>query len=68
MSILGAEAVVRRRGAELGVDLANAQVLDPESSGLREKFGVEYARLRAHKGMTEDRAREIMATSHISAP
>lgn len=60
LSILGAEAVVRRRGAELGVDLANAQVLDPESSGLREKFGVEYARLRAHKGMTEDRAREII--------
>jgi phosphate acetyltransferase len=60
LSILGAEAVVRRRGAELGVDLANAQVLDPESSGLRDKFGAEYARLRAHKGMTEDRAREIM--------
>jgi len=60
LSILGAEAVVRRRGAELGVDLANAQVLDPESSELRDKFGAEYARLRAHKGMTEDRAREIM--------
>jgi phosphate acetyltransferase len=60
LSILGTEAVVRRRGAELGVDLANAQVLDPESSGLREKFGAEYARLRAHKGMTEDRAREII--------
>ena len=60
LSILGAEAIVRRRGAELGVDLADAQVLDPESSGLRDKFGVEYTRLRAHKGMTEDRAREIM--------
>ncbi len=60
LSILGAEAVVRRRGAELGVDLANAQVLDPESNGLRDKFGAEYARLRAHKGITEDRAREIM--------
>ena len=60
LSILGAEAVVRRRGAELGVDLANAQVLDPESSGLRDEFGAEYARLRAHKGMTEDRAREII--------
>ncbi len=60
LSILGAEAVVRRRGAELGVDLANARVLDPESSGLRDEFGAEYARLRAHKGMTEDRAREIM--------
>ncbi|HZC08430.1 MAG TPA: phosphate acetyltransferase, partial [Mycobacterium sp.] len=60
LSILGAEATVRRRGAELGVDLSDARVLDPESSGLRDEFGAEYARLRAHKGMTEDRAREIM--------
>ena len=60
LTILGTEAVVRRRGAELGVDLSDARVLDPESSGLRDEFGAEYARLRAHKGMTEDRAREIM--------
>jgi phosphate acetyltransferase len=60
LSIVGAEATVRRRGAELGVDLSNAQVLDPGSSGLLDNFGAEYARLRAHKGMTEDRAREIM--------
>src|SRR3984957_2262815 len=60
LTILGTEAVVRRRGAELGVDLSDARVLDPESSGLRDEFGADYARLRAHKGMTEDRAREIM--------
>ena len=60
LSILGAEATVRRRGAELGVDLSNAQVLDPGSSGMLDNFGAGYARLRAHKGMTEDRAREIM--------
>jgi phosphate acetyltransferase len=60
LTILGTEAIVRRRGAELGVDLSDARVLDPESSGLRDEFGADYARLRAHKGMTEDRAREIM--------
>ena len=60
LTILGAEAAVRRRGAELGVDLSDAQVLDPDTSGLLDKFGAEYARLRAHKGMTDDRAREII--------
>lgn len=60
LTLLGVEDAVRRRGAELGVDVAAAQVVDPASSGLLESFGAEYARLRAHKGMTEERAREIM--------
>lgn len=60
LTILGSEVAVRQRGAELGVELSGAEVVDPESSGMLEKFGAEYARLRAHKGMTEDRAREIM--------
>lgn len=60
LTILGVETAVRQRGAELGVDLSAAQVVDPKTSGLLEKFGAEYARLRAHKGMTEDRAREIV--------
>ncbi|HTM85460.1 MAG TPA: phosphate acetyltransferase [Mycobacterium sp.] len=60
LTLLGQEGAVRRRGAELGVDLDPAQVIDPNSSDLLESFGAEYARLRAHKGITEDRAREIM--------
>ncbi|MGB3893206.1 MAG: phosphate acetyltransferase [Mycolicibacter sinensis] len=60
LTLLGVEDVVRGRGAELGVDLGAAQVVDPSTSGLLESFGAEYTRLRAHKGMTEDRAREIM--------
>ena len=60
LTVLGAETAVRGRGAELGVDLSHAQVLDPETSELLDRFGAEYAALRAHKGMTEDRAREIM--------
>jgi phosphate acetyltransferase len=60
LTLLGDEAAVCRRGSELGVDLSAAQVLDPDTSGLLDSFGDEYTRLRAHKGMTGERAREIM--------
>ncbi|MCV7383700.1 phosphate acetyltransferase [Mycolicibacter longobardus] len=60
LTLLGVDAAVRKRGAELGVDLDAARVVDPASSDLRDSFGAEYARLRAHKGMTEERGREIM--------
>ncbi|QRI78101.1 MULTISPECIES: phosphate acetyltransferase [Rhodococcus] len=61
LTILGDETQVRRRAAELGVDLSAATVLDPRSSEHAEPFAEEYARLRAHKGMTIERAREIMS-------
>ncbi|MGW5144469.1 phosphate acetyltransferase [Rhodococcus koreensis] len=60
LTILGDEVQVRRRAAELGVDLAEAQVLDPRTSEHAGPFAEEYARLRAHKGMSVDRAREVM--------
>ncbi|MBF6062691.1 phosphate acetyltransferase [Nocardia terpenica] len=60
LTILGDEAAVRGRAAELGLDIDAAIVLDPRTSELREDFAQEYARLRAHKGMTVDRAREFV--------
>lgn len=61
LTILGDESAVRGRAAELGVDIAAAEVLDPRTCPLRDEFAQEYARLRSHKGMTVDRAREFMA-------
>ncbi|AYF77207.1 phosphate acetyltransferase [Nocardia yunnanensis] len=61
LTILGDEAAVRGRAAELGVDIDAAEVLDPKTCPLRDEFAEEYARLRAHKGMTVDRAREFMS-------
>lgn len=61
LTILGEEGPVRRRAAELGVDLAAATVLDPRTCEYAEEFAAEYAQLRAHKGMTLERAREVMA-------
>lgn len=60
LTILGEEGPIRRRAAELGVDLDGAQVLDPKTSEHAEGFAVEYTELRKHKGMRIERAREIM--------
>ena len=63
LTILGEEDSIRSRATELGLDLSAAKVIDPkESSELSEHFAQEYARLRAHKGMTVDRAREIVSS------
>jgi phosphate acetyltransferase len=50
--ILGDEAQVRSRAAELGLALDAATVLDPFDPELRQRFAEEYARVRAHKGIT----------------
>ncbi|GGC61826.1 phosphate acetyltransferase [Hoyosella rhizosphaerae] len=60
LTLLGEETSVRKRAAELGLDLAEARVINPATSELLEKFAAEYASVRAHKGMTEERAREMM--------
>ena len=60
LTILGDEAEIRSRAAGLGVDLSGATVTSPTDPELREKFAVEYARLRAHKGVTVEDARDIV--------
>ena len=60
LTILGEEAVIRARAAELGVDLSAAKVLDPLTSDLCDRFAEQYAELRKHKGVSVDDAREII--------
>ncbi|WP_163895604.1 phosphate acetyltransferase [Mycolicibacterium hippocampi] len=60
LTILGEESQVRARAAELGVDLSSAVVLDPQTSELCDQFAQQYAKLRAHKGVTVEQAREII--------
>jgi phosphate acetyltransferase len=58
--LLGDEAEVRSRAAGLGLDLGDTRVIDPTTSELVEPFAEHYARVRAHKGVTVERAREIV--------
>lgn len=52
LTILGDAAEIRSRATELGIDLSAAQILSPTDPVLVERFAAEYARLRAHKGIT----------------
>ena len=60
LTILGEEARIRARSAELGVDLSAAKVLNPRTSDLCDRFAEQYAELRKHKGVTVEQAREII--------
>lgn len=60
LTILGEESQIRARAAELGIDLADAAVLDPQTSDLCDKFAEQYAEMRKHKGVTVEQAREII--------
>ena len=58
--LLGDEAAIHARAGELGLDLTGARYQDPTDPALVERFAAEYARLRAHKGMTLEKARETV--------
>ncbi|KGM10214.1 phosphate acetyltransferase [Cellulomonas bogoriensis] len=62
LTILGSEPTIRARATELGLDIAEAAVIDPKDGELHERFAHEYAELRKHKGMTVDRAREVVGS------
>ncbi|CAN5212391.1 phosphate acetyltransferase [soil metagenome] len=61
LTILGDDATVRARAAELGVDLgADTQVIATTDPELHPRFAEEYARVRAHKGITLDQAADTV--------
>src|SRR6478752_4206928 len=60
LTLLGDEAAIRAKAAAIGVDISGATVLSPNDPELVAVFAKEYARLRAHKGMTEELAADIV--------
>ncbi|GAC58921.1 phosphate acetyltransferase [Gordonia hirsuta DSM 44140 = NBRC 16056] len=60
LTLLGQEDSVRRRAEELGIDLSDVDILDPLTSELVDEFAAVYTELRKHKGMTLERAHELM--------
>ncbi|WP_151523481.1 phosphate acetyltransferase [Serinicoccus kebangsaanensis] len=60
LTLLGDEAQVRDRAGSLGLRIDDAQVVDPQTSELREQFAATYAELRAHKGVTAEQAHDIV--------
>ncbi|MET8264248.1 phosphate acetyltransferase [Micromonospora arida] len=61
LTVLGRPDDITRRTRELGIDLGDVQVVDPGTSEWRDDFAAEYARLRAHRGVTAELAHDIVA-------
>jgi phosphate acetyltransferase len=61
LTLLGPVEQIRKKAADLGVDLVDSQIVDPATSELRDRFAAEYAQLRAHKGVTVELAYDVVA-------
>ncbi len=60
LTILGDEGEIRSRATELGLDISAAAILSTRDPQLRERFAEEYVRLRSHKGVRLEDARETV--------
>ena len=58
--LLGSADQLTRRAKELDLDITAATIVDPGSSPWRDDFAAQYAKLRAHKGVTLDMAIDVM--------
>ncbi|HEY3482353.1 MAG TPA: phosphate acetyltransferase [Streptomyces sp.] len=63
LTLLGEEDVIRKKAADLGISLDHegVNVIDPQTSPLRERFAELYAKLRAHKGVSYELAYDVVA-------
>ncbi|MFF5335071.1 phosphate acetyltransferase [Streptomyces sp. NPDC013181] len=61
LTLLGDPDVIRKKAADLGIDLAQTQLIDPQTSELRQPFAERYAALRAHRGVTVELAYDVVS-------
>ncbi|MEW1696835.1 phosphate acetyltransferase [Streptomyces sp. NPDC091278] len=61
LTLLGEVETIRKKAADLGISLGGAQLIDPQTSVLRDGFAAKYAALRAHKGVTVELAYDVVA-------
>ncbi|MFF5500462.1 phosphate acetyltransferase [Streptomyces roseolus] len=61
LTLLGDVETIRKKAADLSVDLRDTQLIDPRTSELRDAFAERYAALRAHKGVTVELAYDVVS-------
>ncbi|MFJ9830615.1 phosphate acetyltransferase [Streptomyces sp. NPDC101169] len=61
LTLLGPTDQIRKKAADLGIDLGDSQVIDPATSELRDVFAERYAQLRAHRGVTVELAYDVVS-------
>jgi malate dehydrogenase (oxaloacetate-decarboxylating)(NADP+) len=63
--LLGETAAIQARATELGLDLRDAQIVDPGKSPLRERYINELFRLRQRRGVTLSEARTLIDNRNV---
>ncbi|MFF3605711.1 phosphate acetyltransferase [Streptomyces sp. NPDC002463] len=61
LTLLGDVEAIRKKAADLSVKLGDTQLIDPQTSELRDAFAEKYAALRAHKGVTVELAYDVVS-------
>ncbi|MGW1883004.1 phosphate acetyltransferase [Streptomyces sp. NPDC001970] len=61
LTLLGDSDVIRKKAADLGIDLAAVQLIDPATSELRQPFAERYAEMRAHRGVSVELAYDVVS-------
>ncbi|MEU0436487.1 phosphate acetyltransferase [Streptomyces sp. NPDC006290] len=61
LTLLGPVDQIRKKAADLGIDISATQLIDPVTSPLRDSFAEKYAELRARKGVTVELAYDVVA-------
>ncbi|MDX2682416.1 phosphate acetyltransferase [Streptomyces soliscabiei] len=61
LTLLGPVEQIRKKAADLGIDLGDCQLIDPATSELRDSFAQLYAGFRAHKGVTVELAYDVVS-------
>lgn len=59
--LLGRKQVIKKKIQTLGLNLANAAIIEPTESEFFEDYVATYFQLRKHKGITLDNARDVMS-------
>jgi phosphate acetyltransferase len=55
---------LQRRSQLLGIDISKATIIDPMDCNYIDSLAVEFAKIRKHKGITQEQALEILQTNN----
>jgi phosphate acetyltransferase len=58
--LLGKPAEIRNKSADLGVDVSQAELVDPETDPRREVYALKMVEIRKEKGLTMDEALKML--------
>ncbi len=62
--LLGNAAVIRKKTAELHLDLSGATVVDPQKFNRIGQYATEFFKMRCRKGITPQEARRLLSTNN----